>query len=137
LSDAPKKEIAELAKLVNERFGKLETRVENVEKASPIGDRNGGQEGGSETPIYKCKGANCGFATDDLSDFVTHVVRENLPKPAAEERHEDDTPPPKKHETVDDYLNCPECFPKFEAAFVKRGYKKPETEKKAEGGLPI
>jgi len=81
-------------------------------------------------PVYKCKGKDCSFATDDIADFVVHTVKENMPK--AETTVEE--PVKKRHETAEDYLSCPECFPKFEKAFLARGYeKKKEPEKKPEG----
>ena len=73
--------------------------------------------------LYKCKGKDCGYSTDDIHDFITHVVRENVPK--APEPVE---PEPKTHRTVKDYLDCPECFPKFEKEFLARGYTKPKEE---------
>jgi len=29
-----------------------------------------------------------------------------------------------KHRTAADFLNCPECYPKFEKAMLERGYQK-------------
>jgi len=81
-------------------------------------------------PIYKCKGKDCGYATDDIGDFIDHKIRDSLPK-AAEPAEVPAEPVPKKHMTAKDYLDCPECFPKFEAEFLKRGYAK-QTQKKAE-----
>jgi len=79
-------------------------------------------------PIYKCKGKDCGFATDDIGDFIEHKIKESLPRAESESPAE---PEPKKHMTAKDYLDCPECFPKFEAEFLRRGYAK-HAEKKAE-----
>jgi len=84
-------------------------------------------------PVYKCSGKDCKFSTEDLEAFIDHKVDERVSPPKIEE------PPKKKHETVADYLNCPECFPKFEAEFLKRGYKKPEPQPPSEkkGGFPV
>jgi len=82
------------------------------------------------TPIYRCHAKGCGYATDNLGAFVQHVLDEKL-----RERESASIPKtPKGHRTVQEYLNCPECYPKFEKVILeypevfkeleKRGWKK-------------
>ncbi|NVM23522.1 MAG: hypothetical protein HWN68_17285 [Desulfobacterales bacterium] len=119
-----KKDLRELAETVHNELTQI--RKEIGEKSSSLQHDSSNRERRSgEMPLYKCKGKDCGYATDDLSDFVVHTVKENLPKPQTET-----APRTKRHETVKDYLNCPECFPKFEKEFLARGYRKPEEKKK-------
>lgn len=80
-------------------------------------------------PAYRCKGKNCNFVTDDLGDFIRHVIRE-----------ETSPPKPRRHKTARDYVECPECYPKLEKELLKRGWSKPEEkkeekEKKTKQGL--
>ena len=68
---------------------------------------------------YRCKGKNCKFATDDIGEFIRHVIRE-------------ETHPPKpkvRHKTAKDYAECPECSPALEKELLKRGWTKPEEKK--------
>lgn len=122
-----KKDLAELAETVEERFQSL--RKEIGEKSSSR------HEGESELPLYRCKGKDCAFSTDSIEDYVEHRLNEVL---ESKKTPDTETPVsrPVKHETAEDYLNCPECFPKFEKAFLKRGYtKKEEKKEKPKGTL--
>ena len=77
-------------------------------------------------PLYRCKGKNCDFATDDIGEYVRHIIKE-------------ETSPPKetrRHKTARDYLECPSCASKFEKEFLARGYMKPE-EKEKESDLTL
>jgi len=78
-------------------------------------------------PTYRCSGKGCGFATEDLDAFVRHVLNEKLLRtlPTAEPRKA------RTHQTVRDYLNCPECYARFEKVLLARGWKK-KSEEKAE-----
>jgi len=140
------KQLADLASMTNQRFKKLEDSIEQLSSRSKsqTGRENGER---SETmPIYKCKGKDCGFATDDIAEFVLHTVKENLPKPSEEREEETPPAPRKRHQTAKDWLSCPECSPAFEKAIVelgipeKLGYAKKEpekqekTEKRKKGG---
>ena len=74
-------------------------------------------------PLYRCKGKNCNFATDDIGEYVRHIIKE-------------ETSPPKettRHKTAKDYLECPSCTPKFEKEFLERGYTKPEEKREKKG----
>ncbi len=70
---------------------------------------------------YACKGKGCGFSTDDLEEFVRHLVG-----------HRQEASAPKgTHRSAREYLECPQCKPKFEKALVERGWKSPEEAKAA------
>ena len=79
-------------------------------------------------PLYRCKGKNCNFATDDIGEYVRHIIRE-------------ETSPPKettRHKTARDYLECPSCYSMFEKELQKRGWTKPKPEeKKKESALTL
>lgn len=110
-------ELAEFAEILNTRLEEMAKRVEEAK--------------GLETRFYRCAEEGCDFATDNLGVFVGHTVDERLRKlgwTAPEEAE------PVRHRSVKDFLDCPECFPKFEKIMLERGYRKPE-EKKSKGLL--
>lgn len=71
-------------------------------------------------PEYRCKGKNCNFATDDIGEFIRHVIREEAHPPK----------PKVRHKSAGDYVACPECYPRLEKELLKRGWTKPEEKKK-------
>jgi len=91
--------------------------------------------GNANMPLYRCKDGKCAFTTDDLDAYIDHKIdHKTREKPAEEEK-----PEPKRHETVDEFLNCPECRPRFDKRYLKDGWKPPEKEaekekKESEGG---
>lgn len=121
-----KKDLAELAATVQNRLDGMEKKI-----GEKFSNPNGGE---SEVPLYRCKGKDCSFSTDSIEDYVEHRVKEVLgetkSKPAATDEAK---PVPVRHETAKDYLDCPECFPKFEKEFLAKGYRKPEEKKKESG----
>jgi len=52
----------------------------------------------------------------DLEASIRQTIRKRLRAAS---------PQPKVHRTVQDHLNCPNCYPKFEKAMLDRGYRKP------------
>jgi len=92
--------------------------------------------------IYQCDEEGCTFQTDDLGAFVEHSIDERLKKHSEEEVREEEKP--KVHRTAREYLECPECFPKFlkgmlehprfQQTLKERGWVK--SEPKRESGLP-
>jgi len=119
-------EIAELAKEVDKRFKRLEEKVLGNGKTGSVNGKSTEESTGrNEVPVYKCDKSGCTFATDSEVHMMRHIAQEEAEarKPTPEKEL---TEEPKRHKTVDDFLNCPECFPKFEKAFLDRGYTKPQ-----------
>ena len=81
-----------------------------------------------ELALYRCGEEGCDFVTDDLGAFVGHTVDEKLGK-LTMAPEETVSVEPRLHKTVKDYLDCPNCFPKFEKIMLERGWKKPEPER--------
>ena len=71
--------------------------------------------------FYRCSKEGCDFVTDDLGVFTEHAINHAL-KRLEEEK------PKIAHATLEEFLNCPECFPKIEKAFLERGWEKPKSE---------
>ena len=109
-------------------------------------------KGGGEVPIYRCRGKECTFSTDKIEDYIPHVVEEQLESAmdklrqqrektaAAQEAPEAAT---RKHGgTVKDYLDCPECYPKFEKGLLEHPkfqetLSKMQGEQKKKGGVDL
>jgi len=121
-----RKELAELAQALEGRFQNLEKSLKEIGERSSSPSPASSQEG-SEMPLYKCKNGKCTFATDDLDAYIEHKIDHKTSEKPTEEAS---PARPARHETVEDYLNCPECFPRFEKAFLARGYLKKEPEPK-------
>jgi len=129
-----------LLEVVNQRFQTVEDTIRQLSSSSS-GEESLKSSGGADTPIYKCKGRGCTFATDDLDAYIDHKVKENQPKPAPAEEPLEAEAAKVRHKNVDDFLDCPECRPRFDKRYVKDGWTPPkkEPEKKPEkgGGLGI
>jgi len=84
--------------------------------------------------IYKCRGKDCKFATDDLDAYIDHKVEEGLRGGEASTLLTEREAPKVGHRKVEDYLGCPECRPKFDEAYKKLGWTPPaqKTEGKKE-----
>lgn len=65
-----------------------------------------------EVKFYRCHKGECDFVTDDLGEFVDHIVDMHV-KGVGEEK----TKP--FHPTIKDYLECPQCYPKFRDALMQ------------------
>jgi len=66
-------------------------------------------------------------AIERMEKTSRDIVSGNMPFSMVERTEEHHKK--KRHETVEDYLNCPVCFPKFEKAMLARGYVKEEVRK--------
>jgi len=96
-----------------------------------------------EKKIYRCRGKDCGFETGDIPALIEHMITEHEKTREGIEPSLPETP--RGHRTVSDYLNCPECYPRFEKAILAhprfqetlkaQGFVK--QEKKKEEGLTI
>jgi len=92
--------------------------------------------------IYHCSEEGCSFQTDDLGAYIEHSIDERLKKSAFEEEVWEEEP--KRHRSVTEFLECPECYPKFLNAMLEHprfqktlkehGWEKPEPKPKS--GLP-
>lgn len=92
-------------------------------------------------PLYKCKGKDCGFTTDDLGVLLEHHDEHLLSKVQSVLHPTDETrPEPKRHKTAREFVDCPDCRTSLIREFEAAGWKvaKPEPEKageKAKRGL--
>jgi len=129
---------------VLKRLDEIEAKIPKMPpppqvNSSPLKNATAGSSSNNETSklrIFKCRGKDCGFATDELDVFIDHIVEEKLKAREAAPAPEAETP--KRHRTAKEWLDCPECYPKFEKVFFEhpkilealkaRGYVK--TEKK-------
>ena len=141
-----KKELEELAKAWDERITPIEKRVGEI-TSSLQAQRTGSEKGGSaKLPIYKCKGKECRFATDNIEDYVDHVTGEKvsaalktLEKETAPKEDEHETPK-KRYHTFSEYLDCPTCKPKAEELLKSKGWTPPTAEapkEKPKGGVEL
>lgn len=73
--------------------------------------------------FHRCSEEGCTFVTDDLGEFVEHAVDERLRKLSSTAPTEETK---RRHTTAEEFLECPDCFPQIEKAFLERGWKKPE-----------
>lgn len=137
---------------VVKRLNGLETEIGKVYSILKEWEPPSQSEGGSaELPIYRCKGKDCTFSTDNIEDFVPHVVEERLESALGKLRQEraqttapeePPEPPKARHTTIKEYLDCPECYPKFEDAMLKHPkfqekLGKTQAEPKKKGGVDI
>ena len=137
---------------VVKRLNGLETEIGKVYSILKEWEPPSQSEGGhAELPIYRCKGKDCSFSTDNIEDYVPHVVEERLEHALSRLREErkpaappEEPPEPSKprHTTIKEYLDCPECYPKFEDAMLKHPkFKetlgKMQGEEKKKGGVDL
>ena len=120
-------ELTEFAKAVKDKLCDMEKEVEALRSEA-------GEPKELQTKFYRCGEEGCEFVTDDLGVFVEHTVDEKLRKhglgaPEETFRGEGEATP-KKHRTFADFLDCPECYPKFEKVLLEKGWKKPEPKSK-------
>ncbi len=86
--------------------------------------------------IYHCTEEGCTFATDDVGAWVQHMIDERVKKLEEETLKRLEEEKPKfAHTTVEEIVECPECFPAVEKAFLERGWKKPEPKPKRKSGF--
>jgi len=115
-----RKELEELTKAWAAEFQTLAQRFqpERVVRDSTGNSASGEKRESENMPLYKCTSKDCtskGYSTEDIEAFIDHKIEERTrPKPA-----EEAAPPKKRHESVEEYLNCPECYPKFEKAILE------------------
>jgi len=110
---------------------------EKDEQSTSSKEEKSSPNGGERTPKYVCTKGNCRFTTDDLDAYLDHrddhKEKEN---PAEKEAPPAPAPAPerRRHDTVDEFLACPECRPRFDKRYMKDGWTppKPEAEKKEE-----
>jgi len=125
-----KKELKEFGEATEKRFQGLEESLKRIGEQSSNPNPASNQEG-SEMPLYKCKNGNCAFSTEDLDAFIDHKIAHS--KTESKPAEEAAPPAPKKrHETVDDFLNCPECRPRFDQRYLKEGWTPPKKEPEKE-----
>jgi len=114
-------------KPLEESLGSVSSELTSLRERQPSLPSSDGEK--TDVPLYKCKNGKCGFATDDLDAYLDHKHGHY---------HEEETPPAprKRHETVDEFLSCPECRPRFDKRYVEEGWTPPkkEPEKKPEKG---
>lgn len=122
-------ELSEFANVVKDRLCDLEKTIEAVRSESR-------KPKVVKTDFYRCTEEGCEFVTDDLVAFVEHTVEEKLKKLSLTEPEETVSEQtetrPRIHGTFADFLDCPECYPKFEKLLLEKGWKKPEPKR---GGL--
>jgi len=130
-----------MLKPLEESLGSLSSDLKSVnEKLS----RPSPEKGEPDMPIYKCKNGKCSFATDDLDAYLDHMIDHKIhEKPTEEETSSE--PRPRRHQTAEEYVNCPECRERFVKAFGEIGYsvtkkeqepEKKEKPKRKESALP-
>ena len=141
---ASKKDLEKLGEAWAEKFSKTEKEIGKI--YSRLDQKNAKPselEGADELPIYKCRGKDCTFSTDNIPDLVDHVTDEKVSavlkrlseenkKPALEQDTETAKPP--LHETTKEFLDCPNCRPKFEKAFKELGWQPPTPKEKPKKG---
>lgn len=122
---ATKKDLEEMGEAWAKKFQTVEEKIGELSSTrSQQSQPQEGAEGGDEVPekpLYKCKDGKCGQVFDDLDTFVDHKIDHRLKegeKPAEPEK--------KRHESVEEFLDCPDCRPKFEKAMKERGWTKAE-----------
>lgn len=90
-----------------------------------------------EVSFYRCTEEGCGYTTDDLGAYIEHTVDERLkghrsPTPTEEEEEiYEATQPSRRHMRAEDFLDCPECAPRFEKTLFEMGWEKPEPKRES------
>ena len=118
-------DLTELAHAFHERLGEMQKQVGELSRKF---EEVPTEELGEAERLYRCGEEGCDFVTDDLGAFVGHAVDEKLGKLTLAPE-ETVSVEPRLHKTVKDFLDCPNCFPKFEKIMLERGWKKPEPER--------
>ena len=145
---ASKKDLEKLGEAWAQKFSKTEKEIGEIySRLDKTNAKPSQLEGADELPIYKCRGKDCTFSTDNIPDLVDHVTDEKVSavlkrlseenkKPALEEETEKAKP---LHETTKEFLDCPNCRPKFEKAFKELGWQPPtaEAEKSKKGVVDL
>jgi len=115
--------------------GEISSHLSELDRR--LSQSSGSQRGEGEVPLYKCKGPNCGFTTDDIGTLLEHRDEHLLKKVegllhSAEPEPVEPKPQPRKHKTAKEFLDCPDCSPAFLREIESRGYAKqePKPEKK-------
>lgn len=113
-------ELAEFAKVVAKQLEQMSKSIEALGEPKEL-----------KTAFYRCSKEGCDFVTDDLGVFVEHTVDEKLRKRGwtPEEASGEPKTAPVKHRTFAEFLDCPECAPKFEKVLLEKGWKKPEPKR--------
>jgi len=130
-----KKEMRELLKPVQKSLGEMSSDLKSLKEGQQSLPLSEGEK--ADMPLYRCKDGKCAFATDDLDAYIDHKIEH---KKAEEKPTEEEKPEPKRHQTVDEFLNCPECRPRFDKRYLKDGWTPPKKEgekekKESEGAL--
>lgn len=88
---------------------------------------------------YRCGEKGCGYTTSDLASFIEHTVDERLKSLSSASPAEGEfglsEEPKRRHQSTAEFLDCPECAPKFERVLADMGWEKPEP--KRDSGLNI
>ncbi len=116
-----KHELSHFAQVLKDRFDEFHEEIQalraELSEAKP-----------SLASLYRCSEEGCEYVTDSLRAYVLHTVGEELEK--AEEEAT-----PRKHRSVAEFLDCPECFPNFEKVLLEKGWKKPEPERRRKSAI--
>jgi len=134
---ASKKELEELAESWKSKFKTLEERIGEVSSRPSENPNSQSEEGDNVATIYKCRGKDCAFSTDNIEDYVHHVTDERIAKAIEKIPHSASVPPEEEaikrpHRSVKEIMACPECKPKFEDAFKSLGWTPPAPTPKGE-----
>jgi len=127
-----RREFQEFSDMVADKVCGLEGKVDRLIAAS-------GEPKEVELRVYRCGEEGCSYQTADLGAFVEHVVDERLRERSAASPEEETfgygEQPKRRHTRAEDFLECPECAPRFEKMLAEMGWEKPEP--KREGGLRL
>lgn len=126
-----KEDLDALAKVVGDRICELEGKIEKLSSESR-------EPKEVRMEFHKCTEEGCAFQTDDPAVFIEHLVDERLKKlglaSSMEETDsgEEEKPMPKRrHTRAEEFMDCPECAPRFEKMLEEMGWEKPKPKPKS------